>query len=132
MTCVPASEYEKELPGQIPDKLMEKVFVCCNDALEEHDGPVIHALHSKMPECSLKQEMTMPWQIERGDVCRVYCAQSSCSAALDMLGERVDDFERCDKILYMHEGSREMEPSVLRDGEACHNKIDEYNAANFI
>lgn len=128
MTCVWATEYKGDLPGTIPDKLLQKTFVCCNDALDRFDGPVVHALHRQLPECSLKEGTTMPWQIERGDVCRIYCAQPTCSAALDMLKERVNDFERCSKILYMHDGALNLEPALLKNGPACHQKIDGYNS----
>lgn len=117
------------LPGVISDNIAHKVHVCDNtdDILETHTGIFINALGDKMPECDLKKGVHTSEDIKNGDMCHIYCAQSSCSAAIQYMNDHVDDFQKCDTIHYLHQGAIKMEKNKLKDGDTCHANIEAYN-----
>lgn len=117
------------LPGRIDEKLAEKVEVCdnTNDIVESHNGIFIHALHEKMPECDLKRGVNSLEDIKEGDMCHVYCAQSTCSAAIRYMNDHTDKFSKCGTIHYVHRGSIDIKEEKLVDGMKCHSNIEAYN-----
>ena len=123
------------LPAKIDSQLQKKVQVCdnINTHLElQPNEVIIHALHDSLPSCSLASGTHTLENIESGSVCKIYCAQETCSAAIDYINQHKRVFEKCDSVLYLHEGSISIESSLLQDGETCHKKIKEYNApSNF-
>ena len=88
----------------------------------------VHALSDTMPACDLRRGVIAASDIEWGDVCHVYCAQPSCSAAKDHIATHAEEFGRCAVVEYLSEGALAIEPSLLVDGTACHTAIQEWNA----
>lgn len=123
------SEGANVLPETINYNIAHKVYICdnTNEILKTHTGIFINALGDTMPECNLKDGVHTSEDIKNGDMCYVYCAQSSCSAAIRYMNDRVEDFKKCDTIHYLHQGAIGMEKNNLKDGDTCHAKIEAYN-----
>ena len=118
------------LPGSIDAKLVPKVRVCdnTNEIVMKHDGIFLNALED-MRECNLKRGVNSLDDIKEGSTCHVYCAQSTCSAAIQYMNSHADVFAKCDAINYMHRGSIDIQEDSLVDGQACHASIKAYNRA---
>lgn len=128
MSCKPILRV-KSLPSTLDPVLEDKVQVCDDiHAYIQGDGIMIHALHDKLPSCTLKSGTDTADDIFPGSICKVYCAQETCGGALEYMNNHVEDFSKCDTILYLHEGAIKIDNSFLSDGDACKHMIHEYNA----
>jgi hypothetical protein len=120
------------LPQKIDKTLFDKVHVCdnTNDITQNHNGIFINALSDTMPQCDLKRGVNTLSDIKNGDMCHVYCAQSSCSAAIDHMNSNKDVYSKCKVIHYIHKGAIDMDKANLNDGARCHADILAYNSKN--
>ena len=118
-----------KLPAQLDEELSAKIHLCdnTNEIIQTHDGIFINALHENMPECNLKRGNNKLSDIREGDMCHVYCAQSSCAAAIQYMNENKEQFLKCDVIHYIHQGAINMHEKHLSKGDECHLKIKAYN-----
>ena len=105
------SESANVLPATIDDDIITKIHVCDNtdEIVKKHTGIFINAIREKMPEYNLKVGINGLDDVKEGDLCNIYCAQSSCSDAIEYMNDNKDDLMKCDKIYYLHQGAIKME-----------------------
>ena len=108
------------------------IFGDMNTFLDEADSSYkfLHALSESMPMCDLKRGVTDISQIQEGDVCNVYCAQSTCDAAKKYIDTHRHTLTKCSTVNYLKNGSLEIDESRLVDGQGCHQAIREWNQKN--
>lgn len=92
----------------------------------------LHALADTMPECDRRLDrMSRLEDLDHARRCYVYCAQKSCDAAGKFMAQNAADLrQKCDTIVYLHNGSLAMQQSDLQDGARCHSQILKYNEAD--
>lgn len=123
------------LPAPLQRSLVDRVQVCdgINRAVDDasDDFVLINALADKMPECDARSaRMSALEDVRHAERCAIYCAQPTCSAAIDFMNAHATELsKKCASIVYLHEGALHVRADRLVDGPTCHARIDAFNSS---
>lgn len=130
--CTPGTR--ASLPRPLHPEVAPLVDVCSNidSVIRDPSYALINAL-DHLPECDARDSARMHklGTMNRASKCAVYCAQPTCSAAVDFINaNHAQLFEKCDSVTYMHDGALHADANLLRDGVECHRRIAAYNKSH--
>lgn len=93
------------------------------------DDVFLNALADNMPACDRRNDrMARLDGIDHAATCYVYCAQRSCQAANDFMENNAPALrDKCEAIVYLHNGALSMAADDLADGQRCHADIVDFN-----